>query len=112
MAMLEVACPGCGAKLKAPDTSAGKKAKCKKCGSAFRLPGSATGSAGEAQMLSAVDVPAEPNPFALDALLASPPPPPAPKKPEPAAKHLAPQAEPAGSDDLFNFGSATAPQPP
>src|SRR5262245_50561950 len=110
MAMLEVACPGCGAKLKAPDTSAGRKAQCKKCGTSFRLPGSAAASAGEAQMLSAVDVPAaEPSPFALDALLASPPPAP-PKTPEPAAKSLAPQAEPAGSDDPFNFGSVTEPQ--
>src|SRR3954451_19245396 len=97
MAMLEVACPGCNTKLKAPDTSAGKKAKCKKCGTSFRLPGPPSGTAGGAQMLSAVDVPAaEPNPFALDALPPPPPPPPAPpKRPEPAGRPLAPQAEPA-----------------
>jgi hypothetical protein len=111
MAMLEVACPGCNTKLKAPDTSAGKKAKCKKCGASFRLPGNPAGSAGESQMLSAVDVPAaEPNPFAFDALLA--PPPPAPAPPKPAAKPLAATPEPAASDDPFNFGSFPAPEPP
>lgn len=115
MAMLEVACPGCGSKLKAPDSMAGKKAKCKKCGTSFRLPGAAADSVGESQMLSAVDVPtaapAEANPFALDSLLASPPPPPAPpKKPEPTKKPV-PQAEPVASDDPFNFAAA-APAPP
>ena len=35
---VEVACPGCGAKLKAPDNMAGKKAKCNKCSKKFRIP--------------------------------------------------------------------------
>lgn len=40
MPVVEVACPGCGVKLKAPETMIGKKAKCKKCQVSFRIPGS------------------------------------------------------------------------
>ncbi len=46
MPVVEVACPGCGVKLKAPETMIGKKAKCKKCQVSFRIPGSAA-TAGE-----------------------------------------------------------------
>lgn len=70
MALLDVACPGCGLKLKAPDTMAGKKAKCKKCGAAVRIPGGDAPqgeSVGDAQMLSAMDTPAVPPPAADDA---------------------------------------------
>lgn len=46
MPVVEVACPGCGVKLKAPETMIGKKAKCKKCQVSFRIPGT-TAPAGE-----------------------------------------------------------------
>lgn len=39
MATIEVSCPSCGAKLKADANMSGRKAKCKKCGTTFRLPG-------------------------------------------------------------------------
>ncbi|MCS6866111.1 MAG: hypothetical protein RMJ56_04750 [Gemmataceae bacterium] len=42
MPVVEVTCPGCGVKLKAPETMIGKKAKCKKCQISFRIPNSAT----------------------------------------------------------------------
>lgn len=61
MPVLEVPCPGCGAKLKAPDTMAGKKAKCKKCGAPFRIPGApARESIGEPQALSVLAMPVPP----------------------------------------------------
>jgi hypothetical protein len=59
MPALQVPCPGCNTTLKAPDTMAGKKARCKKCNTAFRLPGGTGGeSVGDSQMLSAMDLPA------------------------------------------------------
>ncbi len=56
---LDVTCPNCGAKLKAPDTMAGKRGKCKKCGAGFRIPGpgSPGDSVGEPQMLSVLSLP-------------------------------------------------------
>ncbi|MBN9119825.1 MAG: hypothetical protein J0I06_11810, partial [Planctomycetes bacterium] len=39
MPVVEVSCPNCGTKFKAPDNMAGKKARCKKCNTAFRIPG-------------------------------------------------------------------------
>lgn len=55
---VEVACPGCGSKLKAPDNMIGKKAKCKKCMTSFRIPGGDPGvdSAGDSQMLSVISM--------------------------------------------------------
>jgi hypothetical protein len=35
---LQVVCPGCSAKLKAPDTAAGKKTKCPKCQAVISVP--------------------------------------------------------------------------
>ena len=35
---LSVMCPTCGTKLKAPDSAAGRKAKCSKCGGRFLVP--------------------------------------------------------------------------
>ncbi|MBA4187587.1 MAG: hypothetical protein C0467_06165 [Planctomycetaceae bacterium] len=60
---VEVPCPGCGLKLKAPDNMVGKKAKCKKCDTQFRIPGASQpgDSVGEAQMLSVISMP---SPFA------------------------------------------------
>lgn len=36
---IEVACPQCSKRLKAPDDSAGRKVRCSKCNNSFRLPG-------------------------------------------------------------------------
>ena len=56
---VEVPCPGCGLRLKAPDNMVGKKAKCKKCDTQFRIPGGTDSgeSVGEAQMLSVISMP-------------------------------------------------------
>ncbi len=103
MPVVEVSCPNCGAKLKAPDNMAGKKAKCRKCTKTFRLPGTPVAeSAGDA------DVPL------ADLIETSPPPPPAktagplpsadpfdfsdppdPPKPAPAKPQAAPAKPPA-----------------
>jgi len=96
MAVQSVACPGCKATLKASEEMAGKKAKCKKCGTSFRIPGGGDPSgdtAGDAQMLSAMDLPApaEASPFDFAA------PTPMPEnKPTPPEKKAAviPKAEP------------------
>ncbi|HJZ56821.1 MAG TPA: hypothetical protein VKE74_17770, partial [Gemmataceae bacterium] len=62
MAVVEVACPGCKATIKAPDSLAGKKARCKKCNTPFRIPGPSEpgDSAADSQMLSALDSPLPP----------------------------------------------------
>ncbi|MDB5308335.1 MAG: putative Fe-S oxidoreductase [Gemmataceae bacterium] len=69
MAVLEVSCPGCHATLKAPETLAGKKARCKKCGVAIRIPGTApTGdTGGDGQFLSTIDLPSPAAPPAVSA---------------------------------------------
>ena len=97
MAVVEVACPGCKTVLKAPDTMAGKKAKCKKCGERFIVPGGNPGdSGGESQMLSALDTPAAPpaaDPFDFMGGAAEPPPPPRkPSKVEPVPEPRKPKA--------------------
>ncbi|MFM8270884.1 MAG: hypothetical protein ACKODX_00900 [Gemmata sp.] len=63
--MVEVSCPHCGVKLKAPDDRVGKKAKCNKCQQSFRVPGPApaTGPVGGPQTPGAVAVPAPPLPL-------------------------------------------------
>lgn len=109
MALVEVPCPGCGAVLRAPDTMAGKKGRCKKCNTPFRIPGAEPQgeSVGESHMLSAVDAPsplaaappkAADNPFDFDAA-SPPPPPPAPEPPKPKsvpkAEVLPPKPQPA-----------------
>src|SRR5436190_944638 len=38
---ISVACPACGAKLKAPDNAAGRTVKCLKCGEAIAVPSAA-----------------------------------------------------------------------
>lgn len=57
MPLVEVPCPGCRAVLKAPDSMAGKKARCKRCNTPFRIPGGVADSVGDSQMLSAADPP-------------------------------------------------------
>jgi hypothetical protein len=99
MAVVEVACPGCKTVLRAPDNMAGKKARCKKCNTPFRIPGPAAGdSVGESQMLSAVDTPAVPPPTAdpFDFLTAAATEAAPPKdKSTPKAKALLPEPKPA-----------------
>jgi hypothetical protein len=138
MAVVEVPCPGCGAVLKAPDTMAGKKGRCKKCNTPFRIPGPvpSADSVGESQMLSAFDSPAPTAPAAaaprpsgdpFDFLAAdlSPPPTPEPPKPKsvPKAKALPPEKKPAArpsptaaasapaADPAFDFGAMLDEQP-
>lgn len=60
MAAVEVACPGCKTPLKAPENMGGKKARCKKCGTSFRIPGDKPpkgDTVGDSHVLSAVDPP-------------------------------------------------------
>ena len=112
MAVMVVPCPGCQSTLKAPENMAGKKAKCKKCGVSFRIPGgdAPTGdTAGDSQMLSAMDLPIPesaadpfdfaaptPQPVAKKSVAIPKPEPkaPAPLLPKPAAK-LPPPKPPA-----------------
>ncbi|HYH68152.1 MAG TPA: hypothetical protein VD866_25895, partial [Urbifossiella sp.] len=56
MPLVEVACPGCQAVLKAPDAMAGKKARCKRCNTSFRIPGGTAppDSVSDSQQISAV----------------------------------------------------------
>src|SRR6476620_5599879 len=60
---IEVSCPACGVRLKAPDSKAGKKARCGKCGGRVPIPGPApfSSSPGEAQKLRAGPVPGSPD---------------------------------------------------
>src|SRR5690349_8501641 len=109
MPVVEVPCPGCGAKLKAPDNMAGKKAKCKKCGQTFRIPASgvaagvpltssvADGDKNEVMMAEPVDVPmalpvsSDPEPVATPKPAAPKPPPiPVAKEPPKQAPEPAP----------------------
>ncbi len=108
---VEVPCPGCGLRLKAPDNMVGKKAKCKKCDTQFRIPGGGGDpgeSVGEAQMLSVISMP---SPFGPGgdaqvpmASVASPPVPPA----KPAAPSVGTQT-PAASRP--GFGSSKLAMP-
>ena len=74
---VDIACPQCKGILKAPPGMAGKKARCKRCQHAFRIPGGDPGaedSVSDSQDLSVVSG----TPFAFNAPAA---PPPAVKKP-------------------------------
>ena len=110
MPVVEVSCPNCGVKLKAPDNMAGKKAKCKKCGTGFRIPGpaSASESASEGQALSVLSMPLPPLPDddLTEVMMAEPVAPPPPPRPAPAAP-VAPAAKNVAalpSADPFDFG--------
>jgi hypothetical protein len=70
---VEVSCPKCAAVLRAPDGMGGKKVRCKKCQTSFRLPGPVPAdSVNESVGLSVVDEhltaapPASADPFAFD----------------------------------------------
>ncbi len=58
MSLVEVACPGCQTPLKAPPGMAGRKARCKKCNTPFRIPGETVDGVGESQQLSVARPPA------------------------------------------------------
>lgn len=115
MAMIDVSCPSCGSKLKADEKMAGKKAKCKKCGTGFRIPGEKVGeSLAEGQMLSTLGTPVPQLPgddgevamamaFDDDVPMAAPLAPP----PPPAAKPVEVAALP--SADPFDFSKPAAP---
>lgn len=60
--MIKVECPGCGAKLKGPEGSEGKRIKCPKCGAAVTIPAASPDQ----------DLPPE-GAFDLDPLPAAPP---------------------------------------
>ena len=116
MAVLVVACPGCQSTLKAPEHMAGRKAKCKKCGTSFRIPGGeppAGDTSGDGQMLSAMDLPipsGESNPFdfggeAPPKAVVEPP----AKQPAPLPK---PMAKPVPAAQPKPLAKAPPPKPP
>ncbi len=55
---IPVQCPGCSAKLNAPDAAAGKKVKCPKCGAAITIPAPAPAF----EVVEEPEAPAEPPP--------------------------------------------------
>ncbi|HVL11914.1 MAG TPA: hypothetical protein VM529_05085, partial [Gemmata sp.] len=78
---LHVSCPACGARLKAPEDRVGKKARCNKCHTSFRIPRPDEGAAhattpaagdDDVPMAAAVD---EAETLAPEATPAEPPPP-------------------------------------
>jgi hypothetical protein len=127
---VEVACPGCGQKLRAPEDRIGKKARCKKCNTHFRIPGPGD-SVGEPQGLSALSAPDEDVPMALAAedvsslpsadpfdfsappavKVAKPAPPPKPPAPPPAPPK-APAAPAAPARPAFGAARAKPPESP
>src|SRR5688572_7347174 len=86
---VQVPCPHCGAKLKAPDNATGKKVKCKQCNQGFRIPGTAAASP-----IGDDDIP-------VADLVEEPPSPPPPAKP----------AATLPSADPFDFGKPAAKAP-
>ncbi len=88
---VEIPCPQCKGILKAPPGMAGKKARCKRCQHAFRIPGgdanSDMDSVGDSTQLSVVSD----APFAFDA----------PAAPAPPAKKAPPPSAPASADNPF-----------
>lgn len=55
---IKVTCAGCGVSLTTPDTSAGKRAKCPKCGQAIEIPAASAEEEIEEEVFDA-----EPSPF-------------------------------------------------
>jgi hypothetical protein len=105
MPVVDVSCPACGTKFKAPDTAVGKKAKCKKCGNAFRIAGGAPLPDGAPEVAMA---------DAADDLLVTPAPAPTPA-PRPATPAPAKDISSLPSADPFDFTppakAATPPKP-
>ncbi|HEX4613911.1 MAG TPA: hypothetical protein VH092_37365, partial [Urbifossiella sp.] len=106
MPLLQVACPGCQAPLKAPDTMAGKKARCRKCNTPFRIPGAAPAadSAGDSQMLSVADPAARPAPPVQEEDIPSA----LPVEDEPLPAVMIEDDPPPAAGDLFAFTEAPA----
>ena len=105
MSVVTVACPGCQSPLRGAENMIGKKARCKKCGTAFRFGSEAGGSSsGDSQMLSTIDLP--------PATVAAPPP--AAKKPAvvTAAKPAAPVIAAPPPDDVPMAAAADDENPP
>jgi hypothetical protein len=92
-----VPCPKCAAKLKAPDGTAGKKVRCKSCGTSFRIPGGPA----VADSIGDADVPV------ADLIEDAPAAPAAPVPAKPAAPVSA-----LASADPFDFGKPKAPSAP
>jgi len=68
---IDVICPKCHSKLRAPDEVVGKKVRCKKCQEKFKVPnpGDPFDDVGDTQMLSVLEVPKpEPTPVEATAL--------------------------------------------
>lgn len=97
---LDVACPHCQTRLKAPEGMAGKKARCKKCQQSFRIPGPDDASDGDAGQLSVVGD----SPFSFNGDA------PAPEPAKPAAKKKSAPPPPAGSNP-FAVPDAVAAEP-
>lgn len=102
---LEVACPNCQTRLKAPEGMAGKKARCKKCQYSFRIPGepaSAVDPVEDSQHLSVID-----SPFSFDA--PAPAKEPAKKEAATATKDAVKKPAPAPADNPFAIPAAVGP---
>ena len=58
---IDVICPKCQSKLRAPDEVAGKNVRCKKCQERFKVPnpGAAVDSVGDTQQLSVMEMPTQ-----------------------------------------------------
>jgi hypothetical protein len=117
MPLVDVPCPNCGAKLKAPDNMAGKKAKCKKCGKVFRIPGAApsadTVGDGQAVPVLALPAPGDETEVLMAEPVAELPLPAAPAPASPVALTSAKDISALPSADPFDFSKpAKAAQPP
>jgi|GEM_PF-2781759 len=108
---IDVICPKCQTKLRAPEEVVGKNVRCKKCQERFKVPnpGAPVDSAGDTQQLSVVEMPVQPpkpapvapapaEPMLLDDS--------AFEDPIPAPAEAAVVPKPAALDP-FSFGSAS-----
>ncbi|MBN9517286.1 hypothetical protein J0H58_02020 [bacterium] len=124
MSLVEVACPGCQAPLKAPPGMAGKKARCKKCNTPFRIPGgtgdaiapTATANPAEDDIPSAMPVEDDEPLAAVVAEEPGPPPPADPFAftnipPEPPARKNEPPAKKKEKERKPRDERADAPAP-
>lgn len=110
---IEVACPKCQSRLKAPEGMAGKKARCKKCQHGFVIPGGSPEPAFNAEETQQLSV-ADEMPFAFDGPptptpATDPTPAPTPTKPKSVAKKVAPAAD--GSNPFAVPSSLPAEEP-
>ncbi len=101
MPVVEVSCPTCGTRFKAPDSAIGKKAKCKKCGNGFRVTG------GPSAGVPLPDGPVVAMAESVDDVLSTPAPLPTPPLAAPVK-----DISSLPSADPFDFGSAPAKSSP